>query len=66
MQATQAQIRALGTRLGNGNARIVTLMSDGPQWPDGTHYYVIEDLIDQITLHVATDTRPTWTKYLVN
>jgi len=52
------QIRRLGKLLKNEDARITGVLHES----DDNLYYIIEDLIDQETVHVPIWKRPTWSK----
>lgn len=55
--------RQLGAQLRHGSARIVGQTCEGASWPEGTHYWIIEDLVRQRTEHVPTAQRPSWIRY---
>ncbi len=63
MKATNYKIRVLGQMLKNGDARINGKTCDGDRWPQGNHYWIIDDLINQCTYHVRVIDRPSWERY---
>ena len=58
MITTKAEILKLQMRVNRGDASIVGKISTGTAWPDGDHYYVIEDYYDQRTWHVLCSDWP--------
>ena len=63
MASTTYQIRRLGHLLKTGKAWIDGKTCDGAMWPEGNHYWIIQDGIEQLTWHVLVCVRPTWAKY---
>jgi len=45
-------IEEIQERLDSGDAKIVDKVCTGVVWPEGDHYLVIEDYIDQCVKHV--------------
>jgi len=63
MIATNYRIKKLGKQLKNGDARIQGKCTGGDRWPDPPHYWIIDDLQNQITYHVRVNDRPGWARY---
>ena len=63
MKATNYRMRILGRQLREKNARIQGKCTGGDRWPDPPHYWVIDDLTNQITYHVLVNDRPSWERY---
>jgi len=57
-------IRKLGHSLKIGDAWIMGKTTDGPRWPEGNHFWII-NTINKQTYHVPVNKRPSWKKYLV-
>jgi len=60
---TQYQLRQIGRKLKAGEARIEGKVSGGQRWPDEPYYYIVDDCVEQETLHVLCDDRPRWERY---
>jgi len=54
------RLAQIGKGLKLGTHRITALVSGGIAWPDDPHYYAIDDLANQTTVHVRVADRPTW------
>jgi hypothetical protein len=63
MIATKYRKRILGGQLKRKEAQIEGKCSGGDRWPDPPHYWVIDDLDNQVTYHVLVNERPTWSRY---
>lgn len=42
-------------RDGTGNFRVNGKTTDGARWPEGNHYWIIDDMIEQKTYHIPVD-----------
>jgi hypothetical protein len=42
-------------RNSGGRFRVVGKTCDGARFPEGNHYYIVEDLVEQKTHHVPVD-----------
>lgn len=62
-QTTAYRMRRLGAQLRRGQARIQGRACDGAYWPEGNHYWVVDDLQTQRTYHVLVAERPSWQRY---
>lgn len=60
---TKYEIKKIGALLKSGHARIVGRVSLGQQWPDEPHAWIVEDLVNQRTMHVPVSDRPSWSRY---
>lgn len=38
-----------------GNYRVNGKTCDGAKWPEGNHFYIVDDLIEQKTYHIPVD-----------
>ena len=56
------KIRQIGHLLKTGDAWIIGKTTDGARWPEGNHFWIIQT-VDQDTLHVEVDDRPSWGRY---
>lgn len=59
------RLRQLGAQLKRGAARIIGRSCDGHAWPEGNHYWIIEDLRRGTLAHVPTAARPSWRRYVI-
>lgn len=59
---TARVLRLLGRELRTGDARITGTVTVPYAYPD--RYYVIDDCVHQVTMHVAVEDRPTWARYM--
>lgn len=55
-----AQLKQLGAKIKRGDARIIGKVSLAGRWPDEPHAWIVEDLLDQKTVHVPCALRPDW------
>lgn len=60
---TNYKAKQIGRKLRNGDARIAGKTCDGDSWPDGDHYWIVEDLEEHETLHIEVDRRPSWSRF---
>jgi hypothetical protein len=60
---TNYKMKKIGTMLKKGNARIAGRVSLSQQWPDEPHAWIVEDLVNQRTMHVLVSDRPSWSRY---
>lgn len=44
-----------GLEEGTGQYRVNGKTTDGARWPEGNHYYIVDDLMEQKTYHVPAD-----------
>lgn len=58
------RLRQLSRMLKAGTAWIEGKTTDGDHWPEGSHYWIVADGINQIVCHVLVSDRPTWGKYI--
>lgn len=56
------KMRQIAHSLQIGDAWITGKTTDGQRWPEGNHYWII-DTVNQETLHVPVNERPSWGKY---
>lgn len=57
------RLRQIGHMLKAGTAWIEGKTTDGDRWPEGNHYWIITDSINQATYHVKVIDRPSWGRY---
>jgi hypothetical protein len=42
-------------KTGTGNFKVMGKTCDGARWPEGNHFYIIDDMIEQKTYHIPVD-----------
>ena len=66
MKVSTYKMREIGSGLKNKTGRYLIRgkTCDGARWPEGDHYWIIDDCYNQDTLHVAVYDRPSWNRYM--
>jgi len=60
---TNYRLRKLGHWLKTKRALILGKTCSGKRWPEGEHYWIVDDTEEQKTYHVLVNKRPTWERY---
>lgn len=57
MRADEKKARKISEELkkGTGRYRVNGKTTDGARWPEGNHYWIIDDMIEQKTYHIPVD-----------
>ena len=65
MRVSTSRMRKIGAGLKNKTGQYIVRgkVCDRGRWPEGNHYWKIDDCNNMETLHVAVNDRPTWERY---